>query len=210
MWLSMGLIGKLVLLSLTVLVVWVVAASAILLRHSLAARQESQRLALVLAQAAGGPHRDEALETAAQAHGDLFEVAAARLAPALATGRTDTWRVQALCRGIEDASRRVAGTLAKRSRGLAMVGAIAPLVGFFGTVVGFLNGCRAVAAMGSVDARVLAAGLGEALVTTALGLLIAIVALVLYAVARALEQGYRLEVLGSCARFERAALATHA
>jgi hypothetical protein len=51
---------------------------------------------------------------------------------------------------------------------------------------------------------------GEALVTTALGLLIAIVALVLYAVARALEQGYRLEVLGSCARFEQAVLATHA
>ncbi len=63
---------------------------------------------------------------------------------------------------------------------LATVGAIAPFVGLFGTVWGIKNAFEEIAIQQNTNLAVVAPGIAEALVATALGLLAAIPAVVMY------------------------------
>lgn len=63
---------------------------------------------------------------------------------------------------------------------LGTVSSSAPFIGLFGTVVGIIKAFHNMAIMGSGGFSVVAAGISEALVATALGLGVAIVALVFY------------------------------
>ncbi len=63
---------------------------------------------------------------------------------------------------------------------IGTVGALAPFVGLFGTVVGILRSFRAMALHGAGGFEVVAAGIAEALVATAAGLGVAIVALLFF------------------------------
>jgi biopolymer transport protein ExbB len=61
---------------------------------------------------------------------------------------------------------------------LATSGASAPFIGLFGTVVGILVAFQSMAIMGTGGFSVVAAGISEALISTALGLAVAIVAVI--------------------------------
>jgi len=63
---------------------------------------------------------------------------------------------------------------------LATIGATATLLGLLGTVVGIMNAFTAMARAGGGSIDAIAAGIGEALLTTAIGLLVAIPAVWLY------------------------------
>jgi biopolymer transport protein ExbB len=63
---------------------------------------------------------------------------------------------------------------------LGTMAAIAPLVGLLGTVWGIMRAFHDMALVGSAAPSVVAAGIAEALVTTAIGLLVAVPALMLY------------------------------
>ena len=63
---------------------------------------------------------------------------------------------------------------------LATVGSIAPFIGLFGTVWGIKNAFEEIAISQSTNLAVVAPGIAEALVATALGLLAAIPAVVFY------------------------------
>lgn len=63
---------------------------------------------------------------------------------------------------------------------LAMTAATAPLLGLLGTVVGMIKTFTLITVFGTGDARSLSSGISEALVTTELGLIIAVPALVLH------------------------------
>jgi biopolymer transport protein TolQ len=63
---------------------------------------------------------------------------------------------------------------------LATVGSIAPFIGLFGTVWGIKNAFEQIAISQSTNLAVVAPGIAEALVATALGLLAAIPAVVFY------------------------------
>jgi biopolymer transport protein ExbB len=63
---------------------------------------------------------------------------------------------------------------------LGTVGASAPFIGLFGTVVGIIKAFHNMALMGSGGFSVVASGISEALVATALGLAVAIFAVVFY------------------------------
>lgn len=63
---------------------------------------------------------------------------------------------------------------------LATVGSAAPFVGLFGTVVGIMTSFQAIAGSQSTNLAVVAPGIAEALLATALGLLAAIPAVVAY------------------------------
>lgn len=63
---------------------------------------------------------------------------------------------------------------------LATIGVVAPLLGLFGTVLGIMDAFRAVAREAAAGPTVVAAGVAEALITTAFGLAIGIVAYVAY------------------------------
>jgi biopolymer transport protein TolQ len=63
---------------------------------------------------------------------------------------------------------------------LATIGSTAPFVGLFGTVWGIMNSFQAIAATKNTTLAVVAPGIAEALLATALGLLAAIPAVVAY------------------------------
>ena len=63
---------------------------------------------------------------------------------------------------------------------LATIGSTAPFVGLFGTVVGIINAFRSIAATGSGGMSVVSGGIAEALVSTALGIFVAIPAVVAF------------------------------
>ena len=63
---------------------------------------------------------------------------------------------------------------------LGTMAAVAPLVGLLGTVWGIMRAFHDMSATGSAAPSVVAAGVAEALVTTAAGLVIAVPALMLY------------------------------
>lgn len=63
---------------------------------------------------------------------------------------------------------------------LGTIGSSAPFIGLFGTVVGIIKSFHQMAVMGTGGFSVVAAGISEALVATALGLVVAIVAVLFY------------------------------
>jgi biopolymer transport protein ExbB len=63
---------------------------------------------------------------------------------------------------------------------LATIGSTAPFIGLFGTVVGIIHAFEAIARKGFGGPSVVAAGIAEALVATALGLFVAIPAVIAY------------------------------
>jgi biopolymer transport protein ExbB/TolQ len=63
---------------------------------------------------------------------------------------------------------------------LATIGSTSPLVGLLGTVAGIITAFQAMAATGSGGLGSVSAGIAEALVTTAFGLLVAIPAVMFF------------------------------
>ena len=63
---------------------------------------------------------------------------------------------------------------------LGTVAASAPFIGLFGTVVGIVKAFHSMSVLGSGGFAVVAGGISEALIATALGLIVAIVALIFY------------------------------
>jgi len=63
---------------------------------------------------------------------------------------------------------------------LATAGASAPFIGLFGTVMGILIAFQSMAIMGTGGFSVVAAGISEALISTAIGLAVAIIAVIFF------------------------------
>ncbi|RPJ84761.1 MAG: flagellar motor protein MotA [Acidobacteria bacterium] len=83
-------------------------------------------------------------------------------------------------RAIQRASALTAADLKRMVPALATVGSTAPFVGLLGTVVGIITAFQGIAATGSGGIGAVSAGIAEALVETALGLLVAIPAVWFY------------------------------
>jgi len=81
---------------------------------------------------------------------------------------------------IRDSISEVLINLKKGLGFLATIGSTAPFVGLFGTVVGIINAFRSIAATGSGGMSVVSGGIAEALVSTALGIFVAIPAVVAF------------------------------
>ena len=77
-------------------------------------------------------------------------------------------------RSIQRATALTASDLKKGVSTLATIGSTAPFVGLLGTVVGVINAFTGIASTGSGGIGAVSAGIAEALVTTALGLFVAI------------------------------------
>jgi biopolymer transport protein ExbB/biopolymer transport protein TolQ len=88
--------------------------------------------------------------------------------------------VDTVRRAIQRASALTANDLKKGVAALATIGATAPFVGLLGTVVGIITAFQGIAATGSGGRGAGCAGISEALVETALGLVVAIPAVWFY------------------------------
>jgi biopolymer transport protein ExbB/biopolymer transport protein TolQ len=88
------------------------------------------------------------------------------------TSREDM--MEAAHRAIERATAVNLADLKRGLSGLATIGATAPFVGLFGTVVGIINAFQGIAMAGSGGIGAVSAGISEALVATAFGLFVAV------------------------------------
>ena len=86
---------------------------------------------------------------------------------------------------------------------LATIGATAPFVGLFGTVWGIMNSFIGISRAQTTNLAVVAPGIAEALLATALGLIAAIPAVVIYNVFARAIAGYRLQLAEAAAGVER-------
>jgi biopolymer transport protein ExbB/biopolymer transport protein TolQ len=96
------------------------------------------------------------------------------------TGGDPVASLELVTSALEDSK---AETLIQLKRGLgflATIGSTAPFIGLFGTVVGIINAFRGIAATGSGGMAAVSGGIAEALVATALGIFVAIPAVVAF------------------------------
>lgn len=147
---------------------------------------------------------DEAHEKA-QAFGErslsLMLIKEAQNELALSAGSDDN-------EGIKDRTgfrleRRVAAVGRELGRGngyLATIGAISPFVGLFGTVWGIMNSFIGIAQTQTTNLAVVAPGIAEALLATAIGLVAAIPAVVIYNIFSRTIGGFKASLSDSAAQ----------
>ena len=90
---------------------------------------------------------------------------------------------------------------------LAIIGTVSPLLGLLGTVVGVMNSFIGISAQGSANIAAVAPGIAEALITTVVGLAVAIPAVIAYnhyaaklGLFTSELEGFASEFVGSLAR----------
>ena len=88
--------------------------------------------------------------------------------------------IEAAERAIEREALMTTADMRRGLSGLATIGTTAPFIGLFGTVIGIINAFRGMAMTGSGGIAAVSTGIAEALVTTALGLFVAIPAVWLF------------------------------
>jgi biopolymer transport protein ExbB len=99
----------------------------------------------------------------------------------LAAGLANRHRDRAIVKeAIEDTGRHVVHELERFISALGTIGSIAPLLGLLGTVSGMINTFNAITDQGVGNPQVVSAGISEALVATAAGLVVAIPAVIGY------------------------------
>lgn len=101
---------------------------------------------------------------------------------------------------MEEAGATQAYTIERYIDILSIIAAIAPLLGFLGTVTGMLTSFQAVSASGEHSSQLLASGISEALITTVVGLSIGIPVYVCYRLLIARSDFLLLEMEKSSAR----------
>jgi len=87
---------------------------------------------------------------------------------------------ESVARALERQSQREVQSLKRGQPVVATVASTAPFVGLLGTVIGIVNSFQLMAASGSGGLGTVSAGIAEALVTTAFGLLVAIPAVMFF------------------------------
>jgi biopolymer transport protein ExbB/biopolymer transport protein TolQ len=96
------------------------------------------------------------------------------------SGRDPVASIELVTSALRDSMSETLIQLKKGLGLLATIGSTAPFIGLFGTVVGIINAFRSIAATGSGGMSVVSGGIAEALVSTALGIFVAIPAVVAF------------------------------
>lgn len=102
--------------------------------------------------------------------------------------------VDAVNRQMERAKERETAILKRGLTWLATVGSTAPFVGLLGTVVGIINAFQGLAGDGGGGLGAVSGGISEALVATAVGLLVAIPAVMLFNAFNARVESYQIDM----------------
>jgi len=143
-----------------------------------AARQQSRQFAPAVAGALRESKLDEAVKIADRyKKSHLAKVVVAGLQEFQAhqiSSEIPGEEIDASRRALERAEAIVHAELKRGVSGLATIGSTAPFVGLFGTVVGIINAFKGISTEKTTGLGAVAGGISEALVTTAIGLLVAI------------------------------------
>jgi biopolymer transport protein ExbB len=177
MWGSMSGLARAVVLLLFVLSAW---SLGVMIDRALmysAARKQSRVFVQQVAGALREGKLDEAISIAERnKKSHIAKVVATGLSEfqSASSQVSEAEVVEAAKRGLDRSIAIVHADMKRGLSGLATIGSTAPFVGLFGTVIGIINAFKGIAAEKATGLSAVAGGISEALVTTALGLLVAV------------------------------------
>jgi len=178
LWKQMGTPAKLVVVVLFIMSAWSIGVMIDRLMAYSAARKQSRQFAPAVAGALREGKLDEAVKIADRyKKSHLAKVVVAGLQEFQAhqiSSEIPGEEIEASKRALERAEAIVHAELKRGISGLATIGSTAPFVGLFGTVVGIVNAFKSISTEKSTGLGAVAGGISEALVTTAIGLFVAI------------------------------------
>ncbi len=182
LWNQMGTLAKFVVVVLFIMSAWSIGVMIDRLMAFSAARKQSRQFAPAVAGALREGKLDEAVKIA-----DRYKKS--HLAKVVVAGLQEFQEIsseipgeeiEASKRALERAEAIVHAELKRGISGLATIGSTAPFVGLFGTVVGIINAFKQISTEKSTGLGAVSGGISEALVTTAIGLFVAIPAVWMY------------------------------
>ena len=182
LWTSMGWLARAVCVVLFIESIWSLAVMIDRYMYFRAARKQSREFAPRVAGALKESKLEEAIKIADRSKkSHLAEVVTSGLQEFRASAGAATQEtIESSSRALERAEAIVHAKLKRGLAVLATIGATAPFVGLFGTVVGILHAFQQIATQKTSGIGAVAGGIAEALVTTAFGLLVAIPAVMAY------------------------------
>ena len=107
--------------------------------------------------------------------------------------------VAAVGRALDRAVSLTSAEMKKGTGGLATIGSAAPFIGLFGTVIGIVNAFTGIAQSGSGGLAAVSAGIAEALITTAFGILVAVPAVMAFNYFTTRLERFQIEMSNSSA-----------
>jgi len=184
LWKQMSWVAQVVVVVLFIMSAWSIGVMIDRWIAFSAARKQSRQFAPVVAGALREGKLDEAIRVAERnKKSHLAKVVTAGLMEFRAHNESNELpgeEVEASKRALERAEAIVHAELKRGLGGLATIGSTAPFVGLFGTVFGIINAFTGMKAAESAGIGAVAGGIAEALLTTALGLAVAVPAVWLF------------------------------
>lgn len=184
MWRSMGWPARFVVIVLFIMSAWSIGVMIDRWIAYQAARKQSRLFAPAVAGALKEGKIDEAIAIAEQnKRSHLAKVVTAGLQEFQAhqvSKDISGEEIDASRRALDRAAAIVHAELKRGVSSLATIGSTAPFVGLFGTVLGIIHAFQGISSAKSTGLTAVAGGISEALVTTAIGLFVAIPAVWVY------------------------------
>ncbi len=181
---QMGWLARIVVGILFIMSAWSIGVMIDRWMAFSSARKQSRMFAPAVAGALREGKIEEAIRVAERhKKSHLAKVVTAGLQEFKAHGESDEipgGDIEASKRALERAEAIVHAELRRGLGGLATIGSTAPFVGLLGTVVGIINAFQGISAQKATGLGAVAGGISEALVTTAIGLFVAIPAVMMF------------------------------
>jgi biopolymer transport protein ExbB/biopolymer transport protein TolQ len=178
LWGNMGVLAKCVVIVMFIMSAWSIGVMIDRLMAYSAAKKQSRAFAPAVAGALREGKLDEAIKIADRyKKSHLAKVVVAGLQEFQAhqaSTEISGEEVEASKRALERSEAIVHAELKRGVSSLATIGSTAPFVGLFGTVVGIINAFKSMATQKTAGIAAIAGGISEALVTTAIGLFVAV------------------------------------
>jgi biopolymer transport protein ExbB/biopolymer transport protein TolQ len=201
LWAQMGVLAKIVVIILFCMSAWSIGVMIDRVLAFNAARKQSRLFAPAVAGALREGKLDEAIKIADRyKKSHLAKVVVAGLQEFRAhqmSSEIPGEDIEASRRALERAEAIVHAELKRGVPTLATIGATAPFVGLFGTVVGIINAFHGISTEKSTGLGAVAGGISEALVTTAIGLFVAVPAFWAFNAFTSRIEGFDVEMSNS-------------
>jgi len=201
LWNQMGPMARIVVVILFLMSAWSIGVMIDRLIAYSGARKQSRQFAPAVAGALREGKLDEAIKIADRyKKSHLAKVVVSGLQEFRAhqiSSEIPGEEIEASKRALERAEAIVHAELKRGVATLATIGATAPFVGLFGTVVGIINAFRGISTERSTGLGAVAGGISEALVTTAIGLFVAIPAFWMFNYFTTKIEGFDVEMSNS-------------
>ncbi len=180
-WAHTGLVARLIIFTLAFMSV----ASLVVMAERIIVFRKARKDSRAFAAKMGAILAKGDLQTAANTNlgkdvGHLGRVISSGLTAYRISPADKDVTVESVARALERQAQREVQSLKRGLGVLATVGSTAPFVGLLGTTIGIINAFQLMAEAGAGGLGTISAGIAEALITTAFGLLVAIPAVMAY------------------------------